>query len=77
MTIDSQTTTLVHLPDKLVDIGLPITEIAALNKVPELARSPTASGVRKFKRPEEVGHLTARVIRIFAQFILWLQYWPV
>ena len=54
VTIDSQTTTSVHLSDKLVDIGLPVTEVAALDIVRKFARSPTASGVRKFKRPEKV-----------------------
>jgi hypothetical protein len=58
VTIDSRTTTSVHLSDKLVDVRLPVTEVTALNIVLELARSPSASGIRKFKWPEEVRHLT-------------------
>ena len=48
----------VHLSDKLVDVRLPVTKVAALNIVLKLARSPTASGIRKFERPEEVRRLT-------------------
>jgi hypothetical protein len=58
MAIDSRTTTSVHLSDKLVDVRLPVTEVTALNIVLELARSPSTSGIRKFKWPEEVRHLT-------------------
>ncbi len=75
MTIDDRTPTSVHLSDKLVDIGFPVTEVAALNKVPKLARSPTASGVRKFKRPEEVRRLTNRVSECLHN--LYCSDWPV
>ena len=73
MIIDSRTTTSVHLSDKLVDVRLSVTEVAALNIVLKLACSPAASGVRKFERPEEVRRLTNEVISMSAQFILWLQ----
>jgi hypothetical protein len=50
----SQTRASVHLSDKLIYIGFPITEVSAFDVVLELARPPTASGVREFERPKEV-----------------------
>ena len=51
---------LVHLSDELVDVGFPVTEITALHVVLELPCPPSASGVRKFERPQEVGCLTTK-----------------
>ena len=47
----------VHLPDELVDIGFPVTEVTALDEVLELPCPPAASGVRELEWPEEVGRL--------------------
>ena len=48
---------LVHLADELVDVGLPVTEVTALDEVLELPCPPAASGVRELEWPEEVGRL--------------------
>ena len=48
---------LVHLADELVDVGLPVTEVTALDEVLELPCPPAASGVRELEWPEEVGSL--------------------
>ena len=45
---------LVHLAYELVDVLLPVTVVATLNEMPELACTPAASGVRELERPEEV-----------------------
>jgi len=47
----------VHLPDELVDVRLPVTEITTLDVVLEFPCPPATSGVRKFEGPEEVGCL--------------------
>ena len=48
---------LVHLADELVDVGLPVTEVTALDEVLELPCPPAASGVRELEWPEEVRRL--------------------
>lgn len=48
---------LVHLPDKLVDVGLPITKVTTLDEVLEFPCPPATSGVRELERPKEVGCL--------------------
>ena len=50
---------LVHLADELVDVGLPVTEVTALDEVLELPCPPATSGVGKLEWPEEVGGLIA------------------
>jgi|HubBroStandDraft_3_1064219.scaffolds.fasta_scaffold357019_2 hypothetical protein len=53
-TNDDPDQNLVHLPNKGVDVGFPVTKVSALNIMLELARSPSPSRIREFKRPEEV-----------------------
>jgi len=53
-------TTLVHLSDELVDVGLPVTKVTALDVVLELARPPPTSGVGELEGPQEVGRLNDR-----------------
>jgi len=36
---------LVHLPDKLVDVGFPVTKVSTFNIMLELARSPAAGRI--------------------------------
>jgi len=48
---------LVHLPNELVDVGLPVSEVTALNVVLEFPYSPATSGVGELEWPEEVGRL--------------------
>jgi len=43
------------LPNKLIDVGLPIAKVSALYIVLEFANSPSAGGVGKLERPKEVG----------------------
>jgi hypothetical protein len=45
---------LVHLSDKAVDVGLPVTKVSAFDIVLELARPPATGGIRELKRPKEV-----------------------
>ena len=47
----------VHLPDELVDVGFPVTEVTTLDVVLELACPPAAGGVGELEWPEEVGCL--------------------
>lgn len=47
----------VHLPDELVDVAFPVTEVTALNEMLELARPPATSGVGELEGPQEVGGL--------------------
>jgi hypothetical protein len=49
-----RTSTLVHLPDQLVDVGLAVTKVTTLNVVLEFACSPTTSGVRQLEGPQEI-----------------------
>jgi len=48
---------LVHLPNELVDVLLPIALVTALDIVLEFALSPAASGIRELERPKEVRYL--------------------
>ena len=48
---------LVHLSDELVDVGLPVAEITALDEVLEFPYSPATSWVGELEWPEEVGDL--------------------
>jgi len=48
---------LVHLPDELVDVRLPVTKVTSLDEVLELARPPATSGVGELEGPEEIGSL--------------------
>lgn len=48
---------LVHLPNQLVDVRLPVTKVTTLHKVLELACSPATSWVGQFEGPEEIGCL--------------------
>jgi len=47
----------VHLPNERVDILLPVTQVAALDKVLELARAEATRGVGELEGPEEVARL--------------------
>jgi hypothetical protein len=53
----SHTTTLVHLANKVVDEGLTVSKITALDEVLELAGAETTSGGRELEGPQEVGGL--------------------
>lgn len=57
----AHTSHLVHLPDELVDVGLPVTKVTALHVVLELARPPPASGVGELEGPQEVRGLRKSV----------------
>jgi len=46
--------TLVHLSDKFVDIGFPVTKVSTFNIMLKLTRPPAAGRVREFERPKEV-----------------------
>ena len=48
---------LVHLADELVDVGLPVTEVTALDEVLELPCPPAAVGVGELEGPQEVRRL--------------------
>lgn len=48
---------LVHLPDELVDVAFPVTEIATLDVMFELPCPPAASGIGELERPQEVRSL--------------------
>ena len=48
---------LVHLPDELIDVLLPISEITTFDEMPELPRPETTVGVAELERPEEVARL--------------------
>lgn len=50
-------THLIHLPDQLVDVGLPVTKVTALDEVLEFPRPPATGGVGELERPKEVGCL--------------------
>ena len=50
-------TTSVHLPNKLVDVLLPVAEITALNEMSELSRPESTSWIAQLERPEEVARL--------------------
>ncbi len=52
---------LVHLPDELVDVVLPITKVASQYVVLELALSPATVGVGELEWPQEVGSLRQRM----------------
>ena len=65
-THSQQTTILVHLADELVDVGLPVTEVTALDEVLELPCPPAASGVRELEGPEEVRRLSTDISMIIA-----------
>ena len=45
---------LVHLADELVDVGLPVTEVTALDEVLELPCPPATGGVGQLEWPKEV-----------------------
>lgn len=47
----------VHLPDKLIDVLFPVTMIATLYIVLELACSPATVWVGQLEGPQEVGSL--------------------
>jgi hypothetical protein len=51
---NSYSGTSVHLTDKLIYVGFPITEVSTFDIVLEFARPPPASGVREFERPKEI-----------------------
>lgn len=44
----------VHLSDELVDVGFPVTKVAALYVVFELPLSPATGGVRQLEGPEKI-----------------------
>lgn len=48
---------LVHLPDQTVDVLLPVTQITALDEMPELASSESTGRVAELEWPEEVRRL--------------------
>jgi hypothetical protein len=48
---------LIHLPDELVDVVFPVTQIAALHKVAELPSPETTRGVAELEGPQKVGNL--------------------
>jgi len=48
---------LVHLPDELVDVVLPVTQVTALDEVLELTRPEATGGVGKLEGPQEVARL--------------------
>jgi hypothetical protein len=49
--LSSIATTLVHLPDELVDVSFPVTEITTLDVVLELPCPPATSGVGELEWP--------------------------
>ena len=56
-TVCSRVARLVQLPDELVDVGLPVTKVTALDEVIEFPCPPATSGVGELERPKEVGCL--------------------
>lgn len=48
---------LIHLLDQSIDLLLPISQIATLDKVLELPRSESAGGIAQLERPEKVARL--------------------
>ena len=57
VTVYSRVARLVHLPDELVDVGLPITKVTTLDEVLEFPCPPATSGVGELEWPKEVGCL--------------------
>lgn len=51
------TLNLVHLPDELVDVILPVAQVTALDEVLEFPGAEAAGGVAELEGPEEVGDL--------------------
>lgn len=61
--VNEQRARLIHLPDELVDVGLPVTKVTALDEVLEFTCPPTTSGVGELERPKEVGCLPYNEMR--------------
>ena len=54
----------VHLPDELIDVLFPVTMIATLYIVLELACSPATSWVRQLEGPQKVGSLQRKALEL-------------
>lgn len=55
--MSANVTHLVHPPDKLVDVLLPVAKVTTLDEVLELSRPEATVGVAQLERPEEVAGL--------------------
>jgi len=53
----NSTTNLVHLPDELVDVLLPVAQVTTLDEVLELPGAEAAGGIAELEGPKEVGGL--------------------